>query len=577
MTLAVERDLAAVAAGITRWLGARRGVDDVTLTRCDRPTGGLSSETLMVDATGRDGATTPSRSSCGWRRRAPGSSPSTTSACRPARRKWPRRTASRSRSRWSSRPIRSGSARRSSSCRRSTGTSPVRCRSATRGSPSPKRARRRSPKSLYDVLAAIHQIDWRAAGLDQAHSGARPRRRARLLGAYLDWYADGAVAGAGPARRARLVCRAPPGDDPPHSFLWGDVRLGNIIFDDDRRPVAVLDWEMTTIGAAEHDLAWYLTLEATQNELFGRAVPGFLDHDAACAYYEARGRPVAPVDSSGSRSSRWCAASAIMTRLAYLQQQAGQDADAPARRQPDPRPAQPPHHGGEHPMTIDRRPQHRPGNARVLPPARLLRPARPAARRSAGVRVRARHQGDHPLPRHPRDQPRPRDVLLRPRRARQRPVARGRARSTGRSSTWTRRATASWRRILNREFTGRAVERMEDEIRARARRLLDAVPAGRGGRSRRRARGAAPGAGDLRPARRPGRRPRRLPPVVRRDDPGLRRSRRAPTGCADATSWSWSPSSSSWPATRRRIPATTSSRCWSAPRSRAGSCPPRSW
>jgi cytochrome P450 len=35
-----------------------------------------------------------------------------------------------------------------------------------------------------------------------------------------------------------------------------------------------------------------------------------------------------------------------------------------------------------------------------------------------------------------------------------------------------------WRRILNREFTGRAMERKADEIRARARRLLDAVPPG---------------------------------------------------------------------------------------------------
>jgi cytochrome P450 len=35
-----------------------------------------------------------------------------------------------------------------------------------------------------------------------------------------------------------------------------------------------------------------------------------------------------------------------------------------------------------------------------------------------------------------------------------------------------------WRRILNREFTSRAMERKADEIRGRARRLLDAVPAG---------------------------------------------------------------------------------------------------
>ncbi len=36
----------------------------------------------------------------------------------------------------------------------------------------------------------------------------------------------------------------------------------------------------------------------------------------------------------------------------------------------------------------------------------------------------------------------------------------------------------AWRRLLNREFTARAVERMEDGIRDLARRLLDAVPAG---------------------------------------------------------------------------------------------------
>ncbi len=36
----------------------------------------------------------------------------------------------------------------------------------------------------------------------------------------------------------------------------------------------------------------------------------------------------------------------------------------------------------------------------------------------------------------------------------------------------------SWRRMLNREFTGRAVGKMEDEIRARVRLLLDAIPAG---------------------------------------------------------------------------------------------------
>ncbi len=114
-----------------------------------------------------------------------------------------------------------------------------------------------------------------------------------------------------------------PEHEPPHAFLWGDVRLGNIIFDEGRHPVAVLDWEMTTIGAPEHDLAWQLTLEATQNELFGRAVPGFLDHTAACAHYEARvGR--SPQDLEWFEVFAMVRSTAIMTRLAHLQEQSGQ-------------------------------------------------------------------------------------------------------------------------------------------------------------------------------------------------------------------------------------------------------------
>ena len=50
MTVAVDRDPAALATGIARWLGARRGVEGVAVTRCEAADGGLSSDTLMVDA-----------------------------------------------------------------------------------------------------------------------------------------------------------------------------------------------------------------------------------------------------------------------------------------------------------------------------------------------------------------------------------------------------------------------------------------------------------------------------------------------------------------------------------------------
>jgi aminoglycoside phosphotransferase (APT) family kinase protein len=105
-------------------------------------------------------------------------------------------------------------------------------------------------------------------------------------------------------------------------LLWGDVRLGNVIFDDAWQPVAVLDWEMTTIGPAEHDVAWHTSLETMQNELFGRAVPGFLDRDALLARYEAQvGRALA--DLEWFEIFALVRSAAIMTRLAFVQEQAG--------------------------------------------------------------------------------------------------------------------------------------------------------------------------------------------------------------------------------------------------------------
>jgi aminoglycoside phosphotransferase (APT) family kinase protein len=42
------------------------------------------------------------------------------------------------------------------------------------------------------------------------------------------------------------------------SLSWGDARLENMIFDDDRTCAAVLDWEMVSLGGPLMDLGWWL-------------------------------------------------------------------------------------------------------------------------------------------------------------------------------------------------------------------------------------------------------------------------------------------------------------------------------
>lgn len=50
-----------------------------------------------------------------------------------------------------------------------------------------------------------------------------------------------------------------PANRPP-GIVWGDARLGNMMFDDNFEVLAVMDWEQPSLGGALHDLAWWLYL-----------------------------------------------------------------------------------------------------------------------------------------------------------------------------------------------------------------------------------------------------------------------------------------------------------------------------
>ena len=57
-------------------------------------------------------------------------------------------------------------------------------------------------------------------------------------------------------------------------LVWGDARVGNVLYRD-FRPVAVLDWEMATVGPRELDVAWMIFAHTVFQELCGlAAMPG---------------------------------------------------------------------------------------------------------------------------------------------------------------------------------------------------------------------------------------------------------------------------------------------------------------
>jgi aminoglycoside phosphotransferase (APT) family kinase protein len=149
---------------------------------------------------------------------------------------------------------------------------------------------------------------------------------------YLDWSSSGNPLPA--LVDAIAWCRAhqPAGESDP-VLLWGDVRLGNVIFGDDLAPAAVLDWDMSFIGAPEHDVAWFTTLESTMRTLFGKHLAGFPDRDGTIAQYETlSGRTLH--DMEWYETVALVRSTAIMNRIGYLHRAAGLESPMPIENNP---------------------------------------------------------------------------------------------------------------------------------------------------------------------------------------------------------------------------------------------------
>jgi aminoglycoside phosphotransferase (APT) family kinase protein len=86
--------------------------------------------------------------------------------------------------------------------------------------------------------------------------------------------------------------RTMPAVESPPAQCWGDSRIGNILYDDDGRALAVLDWEMVHVGNPLGDLAWFLLLDRHHSESCDvPRLEGFPSHDDTIARWaELTGR-----------------------------------------------------------------------------------------------------------------------------------------------------------------------------------------------------------------------------------------------------------------------------------------------
>jgi aminoglycoside phosphotransferase (APT) family kinase protein len=151
--------------------------------------------------------------------------------------------------------------------------------------------------SGVDILHRVHRLDPRRLGLRSlASSATAPVALADQLDFYEEHLGYFGCADSPQVRDAlRLLRGALPPQPADPGLLWGDARLGNIVFRG-VRAAAVLDWEMVSLGPGEADLAWYLYLDRHLSEGIGaKRLTGLPDRAATVARYEElTGRSVAP-------------------------------------------------------------------------------------------------------------------------------------------------------------------------------------------------------------------------------------------------------------------------------------------
>ena len=188
-------------------------------------------------------------------------------------------------------------------------------------------------RQVYDTflttLATIHRADPAAApGVPRRDNGAE----LAFWAEYLRWSSDGSPVPA--LVDALSWCRSHrPATEADPVLLWGDARFENQVIGDDLRVRAVLDWDMTSVGAPEHDLAWFTSLDLTMHHLFGERLAAFPDRAATIARFEqASGRAVR--DLGWYETLALVRAAAVMTRIGYLRRRAGEPLMMPIESNP---------------------------------------------------------------------------------------------------------------------------------------------------------------------------------------------------------------------------------------------------
>jgi aminoglycoside phosphotransferase (APT) family kinase protein len=154
------------------------------------------------------------------------------------------------------------------------------------------------------VMGDVHAVDLPAVGLDflterSSDSGTMDFHVAGIdqqIDCYERWYQVVSERNRSETLEAGFewLKANRPSDPGPPVLLWGDARVGNMIFSADLSVAALLDWEQVHVGPAATDVGWSNFMMRHHTDGIGAPIPrGFPAHEAVGERYEElTGRPV---------------------------------------------------------------------------------------------------------------------------------------------------------------------------------------------------------------------------------------------------------------------------------------------
>jgi len=121
--------------------------------------------------------------------------------------------------------------------------------------------RRAVSEGMIDLLVELQKVDWRAAGLEGfgRPDGYLPRQLKRWVDQLERTTPHTRPLPVMNQVRDWLQAHIP--ESPPATIVHGDYKLDNVMWNpsDPPRPIAIFDWEMSTIGDPLADLGWLLS------------------------------------------------------------------------------------------------------------------------------------------------------------------------------------------------------------------------------------------------------------------------------------------------------------------------------